>query len=210
MTVILEADLVDKFNPGDDVVVVGELLRQWRPVAAGKRCEVGVLLRANSVQSLQMGAKQRIVSETECHSMFSRYWSHYRSDGRSEFEGRDNIVNSICPQLYGLYLVKMALLLTLVGGCATKSDSTGVRSRSQSHLLIVGDPGCGKSQLLRYAANVSTRSVLTTGIGTTGSGLTCTAIKDGADWTIEAGALVLANEGVCCIDEFASIKVQPP
>ncbi len=63
-----------------------------------------------------------------------------------------------------------------------------------------------KSQLLRFAAAIMPRSVVTTGIGTSGAGLTCALVRDGNDWVVEAGALVLANDGLCCIDEFASIK----
>lgn len=205
VVVILEADLVDRYNAGDDVIIIGTLLRQWRPVVKGSRCIVEIAIRANSIQSINSNENLKSLTYDDSYELFDHFWKFQKNVSKDGFSGRDIIVKSICPQLYGLFMVKLAVLLTLVGGSTTRLEG-GVRRRSQSHLLLVGDPGCGKSQILRFAASTCARSVLTTGIGTTGAGLTCTAVKDGADWSIEAGALVLANDGLCCIDEFSSIK----
>jgi DNA helicase MCM9 len=148
-------------------------------------------VRANSILPFKFSERGGASAglQTQSASDFASFWARHNKSG-TPYSARDVVIGSLCPQLYGLFFVKLAVLLTLVGGSETETQG-GVRRRSQSHLLLVGDPGCGKSQLMRAAALISSRSVLTTGIGSTGAGLTCTAVKEPGtgSWSIEAGAL---------------------
>ncbi|ORX72320.1 MCM-domain-containing protein [Linderina pennispora] len=201
IVIILEHDLVDLAKSGDSVTITGVIIRRWRPAMVGERPDIAIIMRANSVL-VHNEQNSQITITNDLKDEFRSFWDAHKA---MPFSGRDVIVRSMCPQVFGLYYVKLAVMLVLISGVA-RTDPSGLRVRGEAHMLLVGDPGTAKSQFLKYAAQLVPRSVLTTGIGSSSAGLTVTAVKDGSEWQLEAGALVLADRGLCCIDEFGSIR----
>ncbi|MFH1506733.1 MAG: minichromosome maintenance protein MCM, partial [archaeon] len=113
------------------------------------------------------------------------------------------LINSMAPSIYGHDRIKEALLLQMAGG-VRKKRKDGMVTRGDIHVLLIGDPGSGKSQLLKRMSNVAPKARFVSGKGATGAGLTAAVVKDEfiKGYALEAGALVLTNKGLCCIDEL--------
>jgi replicative DNA helicase Mcm len=121
----------------------------------------------------------------------------------------DEMVASVAPSIYGYDQEKLSMILQLFSG-VTKHLPDGSRIRGDLHMLLIGDPGTGKSQLLSYIRHIAPRSVYTSGKGSSAAGLTAAAVRDdfgdGQQWTLEAGALVLADKGIAAVDELDKMR----
>ncbi|XP_076463609.1 DNA helicase MCM8-like [Babylonia areolata] len=221
----LTCDLVDSCIPGDIVTVSGTVKVNSIDEGRSKnkeKCMFLLYLQANSVnnsKSTRTAANSKDESGSGSASgggggggsgglamEFSMKELYAIQEIQSEPRLFQLLVGSLCPTIYGHEMVKAGLILGLFGSTQKfANDKNRIPVRGDPHILVVGDPGLGKSQMLQAAASIAPRSVYVCGNTTTTSGLTVTLSKDagsGGDFALEAGALVLADQGCCCIDEF--------
>eukprot|EP00898_Chlorokybus_atmophyticus_P001545 jgi/Chlat1/2391/Chrsp17S02653 len=193
--VLAADDLAGSCRPGDQVRICGALVYRWAIIVKDKGAKLPKVMEAVHVEVRNNAAAAAVADDDVAE--FEHFWS----TDRLSLHKRNTVVRSVCPQLKGLWMQRLTVALALAGG------SGGPGLRAESHILLVGDPGSGKSQLLRFAQKAAVRAVAASGTGVTSAGLTCAAVKgSGGEWELEAGALVLADGGICLIDEFEAIR----
>lgn len=190
-------DLVDVVRPGDRVIAVGVVESVQERGAEGPLKTFRIYLDAVSVEPASK-EPQSVQITPEDERLFKK---------KAEDPFIINkLTESVAPSIYGLEHIKKSILLLLIGG-RTKVFPDGLRVRGDINVLLVGDPGTGKSQLLQYVASLAPRGIYTSGRGSTAAGLTAAVIREKeGGMVLEAGAMVLADMGVCCIDEIDKMR----
>jgi replicative DNA helicase Mcm len=199
LSVLLTEDLAGKLLPGNRIVLNG-VLKSFQRASASRGGVVrnttfDLMVLANSFESTSPEYSELEITPEEIAEI-----QRYKDDPTVV----DKIVLSLAPTIKGMEQEKEAIALQMFGG-VPKRHADGVRVRGDIHVLIVGDPGTAKSQLLRYVADVAPRGIMTSGKGATAAGLTAAAVKDdfaGGRWVLEAGMLVLADGGMAIVDEL--------
>jgi len=196
MTVHCRGEATRKCGPGDIITISG----------------IFMTVRYSGFRAIKAGLQSDTYLEATSIEKHKQNYNDLEVDATTERQVREvaqdpdpysRLAAAIAPEIYGHEDVKKALLLQLVGG-VTKVLPDGMKIRGDMNICLMGDPGTAKSQLLKYIATISPRGVYTTGKGSSGVGLTAAVVKDpvSGDMSLEGGALVMADRGICCIDEF--------
>jgi replicative DNA helicase Mcm len=204
MSVFLKEDLVDprmeeRTTPGSKVKILGILKEVPMPLQTGSiSTRFDLAVEANNAIPLEETFDDLQISEDEERQILEL------SASPNVYE---KLAKSISPSVYGFDEVKEALLLQLFSGIK-KKRSDGGSTRGDIHILLVGDPGVAKSVTLKFVSTIAPKGRYVSGRATTGAGLTAAVIKDEflKGWSLEAGAMVLSNKGIVCVDEIEKMS----
>lgn len=204
--IMLTHDLVDNARPGDRIILTGivRIEQDYENIKIKIRL-FRLRLQGNNIEFLggRIGDKdvrttERLAITTEDEIQIKRM-----ANGQDAYE---KLIVSVGPHVYGHDIIKEAILLQIIGAPGRELDD-GTKIRGDINLFLVGDPGTAKSELLKYAARVAPRGLYTSGRGSTAAGLTAAVIRDKSGMMmLEAGAVVLGDQGLVCIDEFDKMK----
>ncbi|VDD76385.1 unnamed protein product [Mesocestoides corti] len=202
LTVYAHGENTRLAQPGDHVLVTGVFLPSVHGTVGARMATAAGGGTTALLADTYLEAHQLVLLNNS-DSVLDVEPTEEEMDRLSDPDTYNLMAQSLAPEIYGLEDVKKALLLLLVGGVEIMPQA-GLRIRGNINICLMGDPGVAKSQLLGFVNRLSPRSQYTTGRGSSGVGLTAAVMKDPftGEMTLEGGALVLADQGVCCIDEF--------
>ena len=206
INVFLKEDLVDpkmeeRTTPGSKVKIFGVLKEVPVPLKTGSiSTRYDIAVEANNVIPMEETYDDLNIDDETIRQI---------EELASDPHVLKRLSDSIAPSIYGFEMIKEAVLLQLFGG-VKKVKSDGGTTRGDTHILLVGDPGVAKSVLLKFISTIAPKGRYVSGKATTGAGLTASVIKDEflRGWSLEAGAMVLANKGTVCIDEIEKMDEQ--
>ena len=204
--VTVMSDLVDQCRPGDRIILTGVIrIEQEQLAPQAKTSLFRLRMEGNNIEFLggRAGSKdtrsvERILISTDDERQIRTI--------ASKPDAYEKLIASFAPHIYGHEPIKEAILLLIVGS-VTKRLEDGSTRRGDINVLLVGDPGTAKSEMLKFTAKIAPRGLYTSGRGSTAAGLTAAVIRDKSGiMMLEAGAVVLGDQGIVCIDEFDKIK----
>jgi replicative DNA helicase Mcm len=192
-------DLVDLARPGDRVYVVGIIRAETKSFPrTGKLRAFSLYIDANFIDSSGRELESLVITPEEEQQILEL---------SKDPHVHDKIIHSIAPSVYGYERIKEAIMYLLFGGVPKFLPDISIRG--ELNIILVGDPGTAKSQLLRYVPKIAPRGLYTSGRGTTAAGLTAAVLPTATGgMTLEAGALVLADRGIACIDEMDKMRTE--
>jgi len=198
---LVEPKMEEKTTPGSRVKVIGVLKEVPVPLSTGglsTRFELA--LEANNIIPLEETFEELDINEEDEKQILEL---------SEDPEVYNKLAKSIAPSIWGYDEIKRSLVLQLFSG-VEKLRADGSKSRGDIHILLVGDPGVAKSVTLGFMANISPKGRYVVGKSASGAGLTATVVRDEylKGWSLEAGAMVLANKGLVCIDELEKMDPQ--
>lgn len=207
---ILLWDLVDIAKPGEEIELVGIYKNSYDGILNAKNGfpVFATVIEVNNIKRREGGSGNDDGDSSSPYQITPEEEKTFRSMSNQP-DIIDQIVSSMAPSIYGHKYIKTAIACALFGG--VPKDVNGKHSiRGDINVLLLGDPGTAKSQILKYVEKTAYRAVFSTGQGASAVGLTASVRKDPVtkEWTLEGGALVLADKGVCMIDEFDKMNDQ--